>query len=439
MTAEPLPRGGQPLPGVVAVCTVLYAAASFSWGTSQIDPYALFDVGPFNAGDFLYFAGLLLLLAAEEGRRLLWRVIDEAKPLVFLGFAFAALWIASIIAGLPLSGEGSRAALPMVRFLFYVPVVFVTAALVVRYGVPLTGAPYFLGIVFGALLNLWQSVSDGGRITIEGLPVLFNPNVTGNMLAVAVLVAALLARRGAMLSSLLGAALASALCLLTFSKGGWLTTAFALLAFAGSIWSAFRSGRVDAMARVTALSLLVCVCLVGASQVPTAVRIVSAKVVATNFDSVSLDSSIAIRWYHLWSSLDMVAENPLFGVGPGRWPEENRANAYWLGDMFYENDNPHNGFAYIVSTMGVPAFLTYLCLLCWMVWRVAASHPPGRGTVLVALGFAGAFAVSGLVMLQIMTHTFAWFLSGLAVGEGTRGTAAGGRAGMARTVSGSRA
>jgi O-antigen ligase len=126
---------------------------------------------------------------------------------------------------------------------------------------------------------------------------------------------------------------------------------------------------------------------------------------------------VALRVGHMYSSLEIASRNPLLGVGVTNFEAENNKNEYWLNDVFLVNDNPHNGFFYVLSCMGIPALLVFLALVMFPVALLPrALGLTGALRQLFAASLLLILLVSGNFMLHLLSHYFLWLLSGLAIG-----------------------
>jgi len=86
--------------------------------------------------------------------------------------------------------------------------------------------------------------------------------------------------------------------------------------------------------------------------------------------------TMTFRWYYWTGSMEIVAEHPLFGVGP-----DNFDDAYLrCRRPAAEEDvqTPHNVFAHALAVYGVPGGTCYLAVLAWLVLLAARPEKGDR-------------------------------------------------------------
>ena len=268
-------------------------------------------------------------------------------------------------------------------------------------------------IAVGAgFFGVWRYVVEGYRsnallLMYPGWDVprlrslLYNPNSLANFLSVGVIctVAALAdsrSRRATMGYG--GLAVAGVMAtLLTFSRGGWLglTIGFAALFFGGSRLR--RSVLVVSMVGIVGVSLILLV--LDSGPLTLARRISTTK---------TGDYSVVGRTMNLRTSLNMILENALWGVGLGRF---DAAYLTYLKDE-YKSDAfpqlnawaqaPHNMYIGVLGETGIVGFAGFAALLAWFLrvmyrnWTATDDDQAHLRRALVAGGMAilvqGAFA-----------------------------------------------
>ena len=107
-------------------------------------------------------------------------------------------------------------------------------------------------------------------------------------------------------------------------------------------------------------SLLIFAIIIGYSALNYSNRIGSFK---TEFSELIKDASFKQRYQLYHSSLELIADQPVFGVGPGNWKIEIwRYGLYFdtLGKSFAQR--PHNDFLWVFAEGGVFAGISYILL-----------------------------------------------------------------------------
>jgi O-antigen ligase len=161
---------------------------------------------------------------------------------------------------------------------------------------------------------------------------------------------------------------------LTGSRGGFLALA---VTTAVGLWEFAIRGRRT--------YLLVIVALVGVALCLSSSRMLSDRLKST-FDSendvASAYGSAEQRQHLFWRSLEVTAEHPLFGVGPGNFPI--------ISDSWRVT---HNSYTQMSSEGGIPALVLYLMVL-WAGFKNLKRTKKLSGTNKEAKLFAGALHAS---------------------------------------------
>jgi O-antigen ligase len=181
--------------------------------------------------------------------------------------------------------------------------------------------------------------------------------------------------------------------LLTFSRGGLLLGLPAGLLVVFWIWQ--RSRGRSAWPWVLAFVLLVALGLLLLSQVPQ---------LAGRFD---LGGTTGVFRVNLWrSSLEMIRENPLFGVGLDNFLYAYRGR-YILDGAWQEPNlnHPHNIFLDFATRLGIAGLLAGL----WLFYALARTLYSDLKTtpqrwLPVAAGFSGGLAT--IVFHGLVDHSF---------------------------------
>jgi O-antigen ligase len=145
----------------------------------------------------------------------------------------------------------------------------------------------------------------------------------------------------------------------------------------------------------------------GAEQTPTEAA-----------DAARISSQQRLEMYH--TSLEIIREHPLVGIGTGSFPKAyaERGGANLLPDL----RNPHNEYLLFTVQLGLPGLIALLCLF-WLHWR----HAPRLATPLechLARGLVVAIATGCLFNSLLLDHTegllYAWLTGTLFAGLQSR-------------------
>ena len=141
-------------------------------------------------------------------------------------------------------------------------------------------------------------------------------------------------------------------------------------------------------------------------------------------------TSMGLRMQYAATSLRIIAEHPLTGVGTGGFTEAYRQQI--IGTEIAESNNPHNQYLLTTAQLGIPGLVVLLALFVTL-WRVASRLSPAEQ--LLARGLLLAYGVGNLFNSFMLDHTekvlFAWAIgllySGLPAATNRDGQIASGR------------
>jgi O-Antigen ligase len=384
--------------------------------------FALLGIGRNLPWQGLYFFGLgladLLLLVCL----LAWAVSARSR---------AGLWQATVDLRVPIaavSGLGVLAALSMafnsfvygveprdlfeVMKYYYQLLVMVAACHASREG----GAVPVVGFASGVIVSGVVAMLNPMNPDVLGTPQIFNPNVIGNVLAVAVVLASFAILRGQSVTGGALAVLASIIGFFTFSKGTWLMLMFGLLACAVALArnGSTTSAAMARLGRVVAVVLLLGLAGLVVQNWELVSLIVEAKIAATEFDASAAEGgSFSARFGLMLSAFQMFLSNPLFGVGISNFEQVNRQLELELGDAFYDDDNPNSAWFYVLGCMGGPAFVLFAAVFVWFVMKLLDAPIEGASMQrLYAMCVACVFLIGGNVQLEMLTAYYYWVAIG---------------------------
>jgi O-antigen ligase len=131
-------------------------------------------------------------------------------------------------------------------------------------------------------------------------------------------------------------------------------------------------------------------------------------------------SSMGLRMQYAATSLRIIAEHPLIGVGTGGF--EHAYGQQIAGTAAQASNNPHNQYLLITTQLGLPGLILLLAIFV-VLWRTARRLPLVEQ--LLARGLVLAYLVGNLFNSFLLDHAekllFAWavglLFSGLPIGS----------------------
>ena len=125
-----------------------------------------------------------------------------------------------------------------------------------------------------------------------------------------------------------------------------------------------------------------------------------------------LNSSIGQRLAILRNTLEVIRDNPVFGVGTGGFGTAYAALANRTGDA--PTTNPHNEFLMIIAQFGIAGLVLLLCVFGTQWWM--AARLAGRFDQAAARGFVLTMVVASILTSTLIDHAeglFFAYMSGL--------------------------
>jgi len=113
-----------------------------------------------------------------------------------------------------------------------------------------------------------------------------------------------------------------------------------------------------------------------------------------------LQNSIGQRLEMLSNTLEVIRDNPVFGVGTGGFGEAYTALANRTGDT--PASNPHNEFLMIVAQFGLAGLAVLICVFATQWW--AAGRLPDRFDQAAARGFIITMVVASILSSTLVDH-----------------------------------
>jgi O-antigen ligase len=362
---------------------------------------------------------LLALFAAAWALAGDWRAKLEAlraNPVALAALALFALLAAGTLYGDRYPGDGAFYLGKYSDLLFIAPLAWVfgcertrrLALLALAGALALTLALSY-AIAFG-----WLAAAPPFTAT-EGAPTVFKKYLTQNiLLAFGAFLFAELARVSAGRARLLWAALAvlAALNVLLIVPG---RTGHGILLLLLLYWSYAWRGWRGAASAALALGVL----LAGLAAVPSSLReriaLFGAEIAALRAGASGAETSSGLRWSFYRTSLAIIAEHPLAGVGTGGFPKAYAEKA--RATDVPTARNPHNEYLHLAVQLGAPGLALFLLLLA-VQWRCAARlalyHERHLARALV-LAIAAGCLLNSLLLDHTEGLLYAW-LTGVLYG-----------------------
>lgn len=180
-----------------------------------------------------------------------------------------------------------------------------------------------------------------------------------------------------------------------------------------------RNGRpVEWLNRAVAVAVAVCVAVLMSSSIRDRLRVTEALVDVQHIHEGNYMSSVGARvamWQTAWN---IFKENPMVGVGPGRFQTE-MVRRIQVGEIPNTEiyNQPHSDIMHALSSGGLLKFLSYLCILgapfvfFYRHYREAGDNAERRLMSIMGMQVVAAYFLTGLTNsnfdLQIYSTTYA--------------------------------
>lgn len=389
------------------------------WGIGQNLPFDRFyGPGRTSPGDFLFLALLLVVTSDPATRRALLAEADRLRPLLTLIATFVTLTALSCLANAFRWDMFANDFIETVRPFYYFSIVVFISVCTRRDGLSLL-LPFLVGIAISG----YVAYLNPGNDDVFGFPVLWNPNVIGNMLAMGVLWSSLMVFEGRFAIASVFLLIFSVLSIFTYSKGTWLMILLSAVAIGIAVYggSGARGRHVGKFIFLGVFTVLVGL---GTYYYEPLSALIEFKIFTTQLgDTAAEGGTAAARWGFVVASLSMAADNPIFGVGISNYEAVYRTMERALGNAFWATDNPHSAWLYILACSGIPALIVFGLIIVQVLRMLAARVPLAAPLRHIYVGiFALVFLISGSVMLEILTQYFFWFFAGIVCGWRAPGT-----------------
>lgn len=273
---------------------------------------------------------------------------------------------------------------------------------------------YLVGLILGIstiLLQTWlPEARDSGECS---LPVLLNPNVTGNMMGVGIIMMTILVLDGRFPWAFTLTPFFVWASLYTFSKGAWGMVILTLLALFFAVWHVLKLTPESHKARLGQLQFTALVAVLagmmwaGYDEVTCFVR--------WKLDAQAVNGSLEARVGMLSDAVRIAAMNPV-GVGTGRYAELATPvdKPEWGGFVGHSSrGNPHSAFLYVLINGGIGALVLFLAALAYPFLKLWQYLPRTNQLKLFLIFAMMTFALSGTFQLQLFSQHYFWIFTGL--------------------------
>lgn len=203
-------------------------------------------------------------------------------------------------------------------------------------------------------------------------------------------------------------------------------TGFVTLLAAFAVWAALFSRRLGWKAALTGLTgaILLTGGIWASPDARHRMHLVATEV-QTYFDTQQqqrgmLNTSSGLRLRFWSTTVDVIGDAPLLGVGLSQFPAQFMAHTERRGGALSDHGsgNPHNEYLYMWAGLGLPGLLLYLALLGRMAWLALQAKEPTRQLLLAVAvaAFASSVLFNSMLIDMKAGHFFlltalvlAWF------------------------------
>jgi len=402
-------------PSLLTVMIMLIYGFNSAVGTTLYMSSWYYIIPAVSWVDLMVFFNFLVLLANKRQSFVIATSRIE-KVQAQLLVALSALLITSVFVNAFSFKTDLGDLLPALKLLYFVIIINVIKKYSDRFG-----ASYLIiGFLLGVAAVAMQSYSLAENYIFPGVPVLWDPNVTGALLGMGIFFAALLVLiRKNVAISMMFALVFCAVSLFTWSKAAWLMCGTSLLIF--SIFLLSYSRKYKRGKRVTSgLRLLFVVLFFLAMLAFFSVnKELISVIIEKKLESTLNINSVTVRFNLIIASIFAAADNPFLGLGYRNffYVHEYLPNLDLLDPTQLEHWNAHNVFFQILAVGGIPAFLVLLTqfITPFIALRRALSEFYSSGFrlfVAIFLVFCLWFLYGSVQMLLVAQPPF-WFFCGI--------------------------
>ncbi len=397
--------------------------------------FLLFGVGKNLPGELLYWQGIglpdlvflfltLLTISDSKSSSSLKVVIQQTAPLVNAVLLMALLAAISQYVNIFSYGVKLRDFLEISKYLFCLSITLMTACWADQFGFWIAKS-FSVGVLFSGFVAYLNPLNmDAG-----GIVQIYNPNVIGNLIAVSLVLGSIEAMHVACLSNFILMSAGTCLSAFTFSKGTWLMVLFSNIAWIIAIINLryIQSGcrEIGSIKNKLVKYYPIIIIILMISGVYFLLRfygetiqlVFEAKQNNTQIlSSAQEGGTVAARLGLILSALRIFSLNPIFGVGISNFEAANQAEAQFLGEFYYDDDNPNSAFFYVLSCMGIGAFICFVYIFKWSILAVRKTvlnckMRVGSRTFLFLISIT--LFLGGNVQVEMLTSYYFWIVLGI--------------------------
>jgi O-antigen ligase len=394
----------------------LIGAMSWGIGTNWLGEW-YYPVRGIGYGDLVFIGWFIFALLSPPRREAMALILWEVRKYILVILAFMTWLLLSTVVNTPAFGADITDLFAILRLLYYCAIILFAYLVVTQYGYGWLVCGFVAGAAILTVGRLYDAYTSGeAAYARQGLIILRDPNVIGNMMGIAVLFCSLGILKGYLKLSLSVALLFAVASITTFSKGTWLMVLVGLLANAVACVMLFR--KTDRSLARFVPATVVLFAAVGCLAYQYSGLITA--LVDFKLQTTSESDTAYYRYQFALAAVYVMVDHPLFGLGFRNFPEVERLYPEVVREP---TKNAHNAFLHSGAVGGLPAFALLLLLFALpfaplsRVVTFEYSRPFAlcyTGLVLIVL------ALSGSVQLQLVAQPFFWLFAGLIFGWHSR-------------------
>lgn len=398
------------------MCRAIALLTTFLLGIGQNLPYDNLYVHGIGMGDGLLLLCFAFAILYAPYRQEVIQVAFDLRSLAVLVFMFVGFTLLSSLMNSYVWGISGHDVVEIFRPIYYLVLVIFVVLWVRHYGISSLIIAFLLGILTAGIFAYWNASGAGAA----GLPVVWNSNVIGNLLAIGVSLASLLILQRNYFFAFLFVASFSFLAVFTHSKGTWIMMLLGLTACILAVFSKLHVARNEDSGSpaifLIGISIGVAIAVVNYDLL---YELFKFKIATTQIGDTAMEGgTVAARYGFLVASVRLALENPVLGVGISNYAIAYDSLQALLGSNYWETDNPHSAWLYVLACIGFPALLVFLLIVVHALsamYQIVPLARPGA-KMLFTLCLAGTFFLSGSLLLALLTQHFFWFFVGLVFG-----------------------
>lgn len=381
-------------------------------GVGRNLPYQNIYFFGLGVADLLFCILSIILILKPKTRKSLQCEVSNLKMPILATVGLCILALISMLVNTPVYGGQTKDLFEILKYFYLIGIMVVTS-----YCTRLTGTVPAVGFVVGVVVSGVVAFLNPMNPNVLGTPQIFNPNVIGNVLSVAVAICSFVIMGGYPIIGGLLAVFAASIAFFTFSKGTWLMAIFGLSACFLALASLGNRNTkyTPKYGKYLGCLLFAILFFVLYDFWDKVFLIVEAKIAATDFGASAAEGgSFSARAGLMLSAFYMFLMNPLLGVGISNFEHVNNLIETDLGNAYYADDNPNSAWFYVLGCMGLPAFMLFTFVFCWFLKRVYLLDFLNSKVRIIYTACIGIiFFIGGNVQLEMLTAYYYWVVLGM--------------------------